>query len=137
METCDGNCGGPPPQDAQLVTNEILDEVVSSDVGNDFESADGVLPTERILSVFIHGQILKLLGRLSLCGADPNTTRAVAADIHHIVSVAVISVQIAYRNLLSDLMPDWQPGESSPDKNKGDEETGPAGEPAVGDGPPF
>ncbi len=106
--------GDRPAHDA-LVSIEMIRQAVQKqkssgledllESGLDSKSVVNPLDTEPILRDFLEDEILKICGRMGLCGAPTSTIRGVHRDIQNLLEITVGLLGTGYGELLSDFLP--------------------------------
>lgn len=95
----------PPANDATLVHDARLRTAITQTLTEQSDQPFGFMGHEPILSEYLHEELFKVCGKLALSGAKPNTVRAVACDLHRLISVSSRALRLGYHELLSDFMP--------------------------------
>lgn len=102
----------PPVSDAALIDADTIQAALQSRANDTTtDSPFEILHTEPILSSFVHGELLQLLGKLALSGANTDVVRGVSTDVHRLLGVTAAAFRLAYRSLLEDFLPEGEPAE--------------------------
>lgn len=64
-----------------------------------------VLESEPVLGPYVQGELLKIVGRLALSGAEPGICRGVVGDLYRIIDVTGSAFREGYRSMLADMLP--------------------------------
>jgi hypothetical protein len=102
-----------PISDAALIDAETIRTVLQNRADDPEDSPFEVLRAEPALSSFVHGELLKLFGKLALSGASTEVIRGVSTDVHHLLGVTAGAFRLAYCDLLEDFLPDGEPDSES------------------------
>jgi hypothetical protein len=71
----------------------------------DSASVDDIIPTEPDLSLYVRGEIFKIVGKLGLVGAESSVLRGAAIDLIYLLGVTAAAMRYGYLALLDDFMP--------------------------------
>lgn len=96
-----------------VVDDHALQAAMQEQADNDASSVGEVIPAEPVLSSFLQDEILKLVGKLGLAGAETNILQGVACDLHRLLGLTAKAVRQGYRVLLDDFLP-AEPGDTPP-----------------------
>ncbi len=64
-----------------------------------------VLESEPVLGRYVQHELLKIIGRLALSGAQPGVCRGVLGDFYRVMDIAGSALREGYRGMLADLLP--------------------------------
>jgi hypothetical protein len=127
----------PPVSDAALIDADTIQTALQNRANDSTpDSPFEILRTEPILSSFVHGELLQLVGKLALSGAGTDVVRGVSTDVHRLLGITAAAFRLAYCGLLEDFMPEEQPekpdgvpDDTRPPGNEGTQTDGDAGVP--------
>ena len=96
-----------PVSDAALIDANTIQTVLQNRADEPEDSPFEILRTEPILSSFVHGEVLQLIGKLALSGANAEVVNGVSRDVHRLLGVTAAVFRVAYCDLLEDFLPGY------------------------------
>ena len=97
--------------DRVLVTADVMETVAGLIDALPPRTPPPALVHEELLRSFIEEQLLKIAGRLTLCGAAPPLVKHVAHDVDHLLMLCVSAIHEGNRRLLDQLLPNFEDGD--------------------------
>ena len=88
---------------AGIVKQEMLDGAMAEQ-RNPKRGYDP-LGTEPVLRSHLHDEMLKVCGRMSLCGVPTSVVRGVRMDMERLIDLTIATLQSAYRDMWNGLLP--------------------------------
>jgi hypothetical protein len=106
--------------DRMVVTPEVMESVIAEiDTLKPGNPPPALMP-EGLLRSFIEESVLKIAGRLTLCGAAPRLVKTVSHEVDHLLMICVSAIHEGNRRLLDQLLPDINVQKSQCSDNAGD-----------------
>jgi hypothetical protein len=91
--------------DATLVEEEMLRAAARESADKTLGDENEFVPSEPVLSAYLHTELLAILGKLALSGAGTEIVRGVAVDLHRLIATSAGALQKGYRALIDGLLP--------------------------------
>ena len=95
--------------DTTIVDAFTLAAVIRNQGGKEGADRRHVLDSEPVLGPYVQHELLKIIGRLALNGAEPGTCRGVIGDLYRVIDVIGNAFREGYRSMLANLLPTPDP----------------------------